>query len=106
MVERAPSDVCSAIHSLNNRAAAVVDPHLTRQLDSSIQRRISVRSVGPLEPQIPHPLTTQAQCRDFATRILTDWRWYARIYYTTVALASVALSLFFYHWKLLGWQFG
>ncbi|BBH22446.1 FmtA-like protein [Paenibacillus baekrokdamisoli] len=34
------------------------------------------------------------------------WNVFMRVYYTLVVLAAMALSLFFYHWNLLGWQFG
>ncbi|ASA23323.1 serine hydrolase domain-containing protein [Paenibacillus donghaensis] len=34
------------------------------------------------------------------------WSVLKRVYYTLVALSAVVMSLFFYHWNLLGWQFG
>ncbi|UKS24746.1 serine hydrolase [Paenibacillus sp. HWE-109] len=34
------------------------------------------------------------------------WTALKRVHYTLVALASVVMSLFYYHWNLLGWQFG
>ncbi|MBE1556605.1 serine hydrolase domain-containing protein [Sporosarcina limicola] len=34
------------------------------------------------------------------------WTVFKRVYYTLIVLGAVALSLFFYHWNLLGWQFG
>ncbi|WP_139991794.1 serine hydrolase [Paenibacillus paridis] len=34
------------------------------------------------------------------------WTVLKRVHYSLVALAAVMLSLFFYHWNLLGWQFG
>ena len=34
------------------------------------------------------------------------WRVGRRIHYTLVALASVALTWFFYQWNVLGWHFG
>lgn len=34
------------------------------------------------------------------------WTDFTRVHYTFVALSAVALCLFFYHWNLLGWQFG
>ncbi|WP_438492073.1 serine hydrolase domain-containing protein [Paenibacillus sp. IHBB 3054] len=34
------------------------------------------------------------------------WTAFTRVHYTLVALSAVALCLFFYHWNLLGWQFG
>ncbi|MBP1991091.1 serine hydrolase domain-containing protein [Paenibacillus eucommiae] len=34
------------------------------------------------------------------------WTVFMRVYYTLVVLAAIALSLFFYHWNLIGWQFG
>ncbi|WP_231578295.1 serine hydrolase domain-containing protein [Paenibacillus sp. FSL H7-0357] len=34
------------------------------------------------------------------------WTAFTRVHYTLVVLSAVALCLFFYHWNLLGWQFG
>lgn len=34
------------------------------------------------------------------------WTVLKRVHFTLVALSAMALSLFFYHWNLLGWQFG
>lgn len=34
------------------------------------------------------------------------WTALNRVHYTLVALSAVVLSLFFYHWNLLGWMFG
>ncbi len=34
------------------------------------------------------------------------WTVLKRVHYTLVALSAVVLSLFFYHWNLLGWHFG
>jgi hypothetical protein len=34
------------------------------------------------------------------------WTVLKRVHYTFVALSAVVMSLFFYHWNLLGWQFG
>ncbi|GFZ98309.1 FmtA-like protein [Paenibacillus marchantiophytorum] len=34
------------------------------------------------------------------------WTALKRVHYTLVVLASVVMSLFYYHWNLLGWQFG
>lgn len=34
------------------------------------------------------------------------WTVFKRMNYTLVVLGAIALSLFFYHWNLLGWQFG
>ncbi|MFF2888302.1 serine hydrolase domain-containing protein [Paenibacillus sp. NPDC057967] len=34
------------------------------------------------------------------------WTLLKRVHYTLAALAAILLSLFFYHWNLLGWQFG
>ncbi|WP_068533615.1 serine hydrolase domain-containing protein [Paenibacillus glacialis] len=34
------------------------------------------------------------------------WTVLKRVHYTLVVLAAVVMSLFFYHWNLLGWQFG
>ncbi|WP_261808030.1 hypothetical protein [Paenibacillus sp. N3.4] len=34
------------------------------------------------------------------------WTALKRVHYSLVALSAVAMSLFFYHWNLLGWHFG
>lgn len=34
------------------------------------------------------------------------WTAFKRVHYTLVALSAVAMTLFFYYWNLLGWQFG
>lgn len=34
------------------------------------------------------------------------WTTFKRVHYTLVALSAVAMTLFFYYWNLLGWQFG
>ncbi|MGO4346447.1 serine hydrolase domain-containing protein [Paenibacillus sp. MCAF9] len=34
------------------------------------------------------------------------WTVLRRVHYSLIMLAAVALSLFFYHWNLLGWHFG
>lgn len=34
------------------------------------------------------------------------WNVFKRVHYTLVALSAVAMTLFFYYWNLLGWQFG
>lgn len=34
------------------------------------------------------------------------WTLLKRVHYTFVTVAAVILSLFFYHWNLLGWHFG
>jgi CubicO group peptidase (beta-lactamase class C family) len=34
------------------------------------------------------------------------WSVFTRVHYTLVVLSSLVLCLFFYHWNLLGWQFG
>ncbi|WP_341347062.1 serine hydrolase [Paenibacillus sp. FSL H3-0469] len=34
------------------------------------------------------------------------WTAIKRVHYTLVALAAVVLTIFFYYWNLLGWQFG
>ncbi|ULO09892.1 beta-lactamase family protein [Paenibacillus sp. 19GGS1-52] len=34
------------------------------------------------------------------------WTVLKRVHYTLVALSAVVMSLFFYHWNLLGWHFG
>ncbi|OMF07417.1 hypothetical protein BK127_29300 [Paenibacillus sp. FSL H7-0331] len=34
------------------------------------------------------------------------WTVLKRVHYTLVALSAVVMSLFYYHWNLLGWQFG
>ncbi|MEC0090721.1 serine hydrolase [Paenibacillus macquariensis] len=34
------------------------------------------------------------------------WTVLKRVHYTLVALSAVSLSVFFYHWNLLGWHFG
>ncbi|MEK8130298.1 serine hydrolase domain-containing protein [Paenibacillus filicis] len=34
------------------------------------------------------------------------WSVLKRVHFTLVALAAVVMSVFFYHWNLLGWQFG
>jgi CubicO group peptidase (beta-lactamase class C family) len=34
------------------------------------------------------------------------WTAFKRVHYTLVTLSAVAMTLFFYYWNLLGWQFG
>ncbi|MFC3788254.1 serine hydrolase [Paenibacillus sp. GCM10012307] len=34
------------------------------------------------------------------------WTLPKRVHYTFITLAAVVMSVFFYHWNLLGWQFG
>ncbi|MBY3622915.1 beta-lactamase family protein [Acinetobacter sp. CUI P1] len=34
------------------------------------------------------------------------WTAFKRVHYTLVAISAVAMTLFFYYWNLLGWQFG
>ncbi|WP_449599819.1 serine hydrolase domain-containing protein [Paenibacillus sp. Marseille-Q9583] len=34
------------------------------------------------------------------------WTVFKRVHYTLVTLSAVAMTLFFYYWNLLGWQFG
>ncbi|MFE4709943.1 serine hydrolase domain-containing protein [Paenibacillus sp. NPDC056722] len=34
------------------------------------------------------------------------WTTFRRVHYTLVTLSAVTLVVFFYHWNLLGWQFG
>ncbi|WP_018758537.1 serine hydrolase domain-containing protein [Paenibacillus terrigena] len=34
------------------------------------------------------------------------WTVLKRVHFTLVAISAVVMSLFFYHWNLLGWQFG
>jgi CubicO group peptidase (beta-lactamase class C family) len=34
------------------------------------------------------------------------WTAFKRVHYTLVALSAVMMTLFFYYWNLLGWQFG
>ncbi|MNI95603.1 hypothetical protein D3C73_1538980 [compost metagenome] len=34
------------------------------------------------------------------------WTFFMRVCYSLVVLAAMTLSLFFYYWNLLGWQFG
>jgi hypothetical protein len=34
------------------------------------------------------------------------WTVFKRVHYTLVALSAVTMTLFFYYWNLLGWQFG
>lgn len=34
------------------------------------------------------------------------WTAFKRVHYTLVALSAVVMTLFFYYWNLLGWQFG
>ncbi|RJX41780.1 class A beta-lactamase-related serine hydrolase [Paenibacillus pinisoli] len=34
------------------------------------------------------------------------WTVMKRVHYSLTALAAIVMSLFFYHWNLLGWQFG
>ncbi|WP_440832294.1 serine hydrolase domain-containing protein [Paenibacillus sp. 22594] len=34
------------------------------------------------------------------------WSAFKRVHYTLVTLSAVAITLFFYYWNLLGWQFG
>ncbi|MFF2908316.1 serine hydrolase [Paenibacillus sp. NPDC057934] len=34
------------------------------------------------------------------------WTTFGRVHYTLVTLSAVTLVVFFYHWNLLGWQFG
>ncbi len=34
------------------------------------------------------------------------WTVFKRVHYTLVAFSAVAVSLFYFHWNLIGWQFG
>jgi CubicO group peptidase (beta-lactamase class C family) len=34
------------------------------------------------------------------------WTAFRRVHYTLVTISAVAMTLFFYYWNLLGWQFG
>ncbi|MFD2876535.1 hypothetical protein ACFTAO_12120 [Paenibacillus rhizoplanae] len=34
------------------------------------------------------------------------WTALKRVHYTLVTLSAIVLTIFFYYWNLLGWQFG
>ncbi|MEJ9162986.1 serine hydrolase domain-containing protein [Paenibacillus graminis] len=62
--------------------------------------------VYPLSPIILMGLTVAIIVQGVWVWKNSYWTVLKRIHYTFVVLAAVVLSVFLYHWNLLGWQFG